>query len=58
MPDVAWNGSSYLVVWQYDFSDSDIDIPRPAHRRKAAPAPPNEPGSPPRDPLGYQKDQR
>jgi hypothetical protein len=26
LPDVAWNGSSYLVVWQYDYSDTDIDI--------------------------------
>jgi hypothetical protein len=26
VPDVAWNGSSYLVVWQFDFSDTDVDI--------------------------------
>ncbi len=26
VPDVAWNGSSYLVTWQYNYSDTDIDI--------------------------------
>jgi hypothetical protein len=25
-PDVAWNGTSFLVVWQYQFTATDLDI--------------------------------
>ena len=25
-PDVTWNGSRYLVVWQYNYADTDVDI--------------------------------
>jgi hypothetical protein len=26
LPDVAWNGSEYLVVWQFNYATDDVDV--------------------------------